>query len=387
MPELLASRRNLFDIPRDVAYLNCAYMGPLSHPVIAAGAGGIAAKVQPWNMSTRDFFEPADRVRRLAAGLFGGEASDYALVPSASYGIAVAAANLPVSPGQDIVVLEEQFPSNVYAWRRLAEARRARVRTVTREQAGAGAGRTDWAGALEEAIGPDTAIVAVANCHWADGTLVDLNRVSAACRKVGAALVLDLTQSAGAHPVDLERTGADFAVFASYKWLLGPYATGLLYAAPARQNGVPLEENWLARAGSQDFAGLVQYQDAYQPGAQRYDMGERANFHLLPMLQAALEQIQGWGVANIARTLGQMTGEIARRARDLDFTCQPATCRVAHFCGLKRPAGLPEDLVARLARRNVHVSVRGDTVRVTPHLYNDADDIERFLSALKDCLA
>ncbi|MFN0264605.1 aminotransferase class V-fold PLP-dependent enzyme [Tepidamorphus sp. 3E244] len=386
MPDLIASQRNIFDIPRDVAYLNCAYVGPLSHTVIAAGASGIASKVQPWTLTPNDFFEPVDAVRALAASLFGGSAGDYAIVPSASYGVAAAAANLPVEAGQDIVLLGEQFPSNVYSWKRLADEAGASLRFVTRNEARQADGTLDWAAAVIAAISDRTAVVALPHCHWTDGTLVDLARVGPKCRDVDAALVLDLTQSAGARPIDLAEIGADFAVIAAYKWLLGPYATGLFYAAPHRQDGRPLEENWITRDGAENFAGLVDYAGGYQPGAVRYDMGERANFHLLPMLHAALEQIERWGIANIEHTLGEKTQALASRASELGFTVMPQSARASHFAGLNRDGGLPENLVARLAQHNVHVSVRGSTVRVTPHLYNDEDDFDRFAEAMKACL-
>ncbi|MCB1477317.1 MAG: aminotransferase class V-fold PLP-dependent enzyme [Tepidamorphaceae bacterium] len=386
MPEILPSQRDAFDIPREIAYLNCAYVSPFSHKVIAAGASGIAAKVRPWTLTTEDFFAPPDRVRRLAAGLLGGNPADYAFVPAASYGIACAALNLPLKAGQDIVLLEEQFPSNVYSWQRAAAQAGAGIRIVTRAEARVSGNALDWAAAIEAAITPSTAIVATPHCHWADGSLVDLKRVSAACRKVGAALVLDLSQSAGALPVDLADTGADFAAIAAYKWLTGPYSLSLLYVAPHRQNGQPLEENWINREGSEDFAGLVDYVDAYQPGAQRFDMGERANFHLMPMLEAALGQLLEWGVPEIAATLAEKTARIAAEAETLGFTSVPAHARAGHFLGLSRKEGLPENLVKRLAADNVFVSVRGTSIRATPHLYNDEEDVARFFAALKKCL-
>ncbi|MCC0018483.1 MAG: aminotransferase class V-fold PLP-dependent enzyme [Rhodobiaceae bacterium] len=386
MTEILPSQRGAFDIPRDVAYLNCAYVSPLSHKVMAAGAGGIAAKVRPWTLVPDDFFIPADRVRNLAAALLGGTPADYAFAPAASYGIATAALNLPLQAGQDIILLEEQFPSNVYSWQRRAEAAGANIRTVLRAQALSSGNALDWASAIEAAITPSTAIVATPHCHWADGSLVDLKRVSAACKKVGAALVLDLSQSAGALPIDIAGTGADFAAIASYKWLTGPYSLGLLYVAPHRQNGQPLEESWIGRKGSEDFAGLVDYVSDYQPGAQRFDMGERANFHLMPMLEAALQQLLDWGVSNIAATLGEKTAHIAAEAESLGLTSPPAHARAGHFLGLSRADGLPDNLVKRLAADNVFVSVRGTSIRVTPHLYNDEEDVTRFFAALKKCL-
>lgn len=377
----LPSQRHLFDLPRDVAWLNCAYMSPLMNAAVAAGEAGIRRKSRPWHLSPPDFFSESEHARALFARLVGASADDVAIVPSASYGIAVAAANLPVGPGQEIVVLEDQFPSNVYAWQRKAADSGASLRIVRRAEAAAGTG-LDWTSAIEAAIGARTAVVALPHCLWTDGSLVDLVRIGESVRAAGAALVLDITQSAGALPFDVAAVKPDFMVAACYKWLLGPYSLGFLYAAPHRQDGRPIEENWITRAGSEDFARLVDYAADYQPGARRYDMGERSSFHLMPVAVAALEQILDWGVGRIAATLSARNRAIVERAAALGFTALPDSCRAGHFLGIRRPGGVPEGLLAKLAERQVYVSVRGDSIRVTAHVYNDDEDIERFLKSL-----
>ena len=117
---MIASQRHLFEIPDDIAYLNCAYMSPLMKPVVAASSIGLQRKATPWTVTPQDFFTESERARGLFGRLIGAPADDVAIVPSASYGIATAAANLPVSAGQEILVLRDQFPSNVYSWRDLA---------------------------------------------------------------------------------------------------------------------------------------------------------------------------------------------------------------------------------------------------------------------------
>lgn len=369
-------QRHLFDIPGDVAYLNCAYMSPVPSAARDAGSRGVARKSSPWTIRPVDFFTGSERARELFAELIGATADDVAIVPSASYGMAVAAANLPVRAGSRIVVLAEQFPSNVYAWRELAGARDAELVVVARPADG------DWTRAVLAQIDERTAIAALPHCHWTDGGIVDLAAVSARLRHVGAALAVDATQSIGAWPFDVRRIDPDFAVAATYKWLLGPYSLGFLYAAPRRHQGMPIEHNWIARLGSEDFAGLVNYRDAYQAGARRFDVGERSNFALMPMAIASLEQILSWSVAAIAETLGATTRQIAERAARLGLTSVPADLRAPHFLGLRFASGVPRGLPERLAEANVFVSVRGDSLRVTPHLYNNEADIERLFRVL-----
>lgn len=377
---MIPCQRHLFDVPREVAYLNCAYMSPLLHEAVAAGQAGLARKARPWTIKPADFFSESERARGLFARLLGTDAEAIALVPAASYGLAVAAANLPLAAGQRILLLADQFPSNVYPWRELARARQAEIVTVPRPATGR------WSDAVLAALDERVAITALPHCHWADGSLLDLAAIGGACRAAGSALVLDVTQSLGALPLDLATVQPDFLVCAGYKWLLGPYSLGYLYVAPQHRAGRPLEENWIARAGSDDFTRLIDYQDAYQPGARRFDVGERSNPALLPASIAALSQLLAWRVEAIATTLTAYTALIAERAAALGLRPMPAAQRAGHFLGIRFPAAMPPGLPERLAAEQVHVSLRGDSLRVTPHLYNDAADLDRLIEVLAKAL-
>jgi selenocysteine lyase/cysteine desulfurase len=233
-----------------------------------------------------------------------------------------------------------------------------------------------------DAIDEATAIVAVPNVHWTDGSLVDLGAVGARAREVGAALVVDATQSLGALPLSIDSVQPDFLACASYKWLLGPYSTGFLYAHPRWHHAAPLEHNWQNRANSEDFAGLVDYKDAFQPGARRFDVGERSNFALMPMVVAALEQLEAWGVDAIAASLQSKTDIIADEARARGLHVAERTERGPHMLGVRFPGGAPSGILASLADENVHVSLRGDSIRISPHLYNRDEDIERLFGVL-----
>ena len=369
------SHRALFDLPPDRTYLNCAYLAPQLRSVTAAGIEAVGLKAHPWKVGVDDFFAHSERLRGLFARIVGGDADGVALIPSVSYGVGIAAANVPVERGQRIVLLDEQFPSNVYPWRERARDVGATVEHVAR-------GANGWTARILDAIDDDVAVVAIPNCHWTDGSLVDLVAVGAACRDAGAALVVDGTQSVGAHPFDVAAVQPDFVIAAGYKWLLGPYSLGYLWCAPQWRDGRPLEHNWLNRDASEDFAGLVRYRDAYQAGARRYDVGERSNFALVPMALAALEQLLEWGVERIAAHCAGVTAEIAAQAEARGWRALPADQRVAHMTGVRVPGGLPAGLVGALAERKVHVSVRGDSIRVAPHLYNDLDDVASLFTAL-----
>jgi len=381
---MIPCQRSQFDIPSDVAYLNCAYMSPLMNSVVRAGEEAVRSKSQPWGTTSQDFFTQSEHARTLFGELIGSSADGVAIVPSASYGIATAANNLPLDAGQEILVLEEQFPSNIYSWQRLATEKQGSVRTVS-APAKTSHG-TNWTPAILDAISQRTGIVALPQCHWTDGALIDLHAVSRKAKEVGAALVLDLSQSLGAMPFNVQDIDPDFMVAPTYKWLMGPYALGFLYAAPRWREGKPLEEGWIVRKGSENFAGLVDYQHEYQPGARRFDMGERANFQLMPMAGRALEQLLEWGIENIADTLRAKTTVIADRAAKMGLKTSNADLRAPHFVGVRFPGDMPQELLQRLVDRQVHVSIRGSSMRITPHLYNTDDDIDRLFTALDACL-
>jgi selenocysteine lyase/cysteine desulfurase len=374
------SWRSRFDLPPDLSYLNAAQIGPLPLCAVTAGQAAFQHKAQPWTRGiAQDFFEAPEALRAAGARRFCADAHDVALVPAASYGLAVAARNIRLTQGQEIIVLDGQFPSNVYTWRAMAERDGAQLRTVTRQ-----AGET-WTEALVSAISAKTGLVACAAVHWIDGGRIDLVAVGAAARAQGAALVLDLTQSLGVMGFDAASVDPDFAVAASYKWLLGPYALGFLYAAPRRQSGVPLEENWINRAGSEDFTRLIDYQSAYQPGARRYDMGERSSHQLVPAALESLALLEDIGLDAIEAHCSELTGNLASAAAQFGLA-DDTPDRAAHYLSLALPDGAPADLAMRLKAHGVHVSQRGPRLRVTPHIYNTAQDVTRFATALRAAL-
>lgn len=385
MTRTIPCQKRLFDIPDDIHYLNCAYISPLMRPALEAAGEGLRHEAQPWRISPARFFEPVERARVLFAGLIGASADDVAIVPAASYGIATAAENLPVPAGSKIVVLEEQYPSNVYAWRELARRREATLETVPRPD------DADWTRAVLELLDQDLAVAALPHNHWTDGGLLDLAAIGERVRALGGALVIDASQSAGALPVDVAVVQPDFLTTCGYKWMLCPYGVSFLYVAPRWQEGRGLEENPMNRQGAIDFPRMAVLRDEYAIGARRFDAGERAHFTLMPAAIAVLEQLNAWGPQSIQATLKQMTAAVASEAGALGLTSLPPERRAGHFLGLRFPEhrfpkGPPAGLSEALAEAGVHVSLRGTSLRVTPHLWNDWRDLEALIDVLKKTL-
>ncbi|MGE0814572.1 MAG: aminotransferase class V-fold PLP-dependent enzyme [Vicinamibacterales bacterium] len=380
---MLTCQKSRFSLPEDEHYLNCAYMSPISKAVEAAGLAGVARKAVPSRIQTSDFFTDSNTARALFARLVNApDPSRIAIVPAASYGLAIAARNLPASRGQNIVVTHEQFPANVHAWRRLAQARGVEVKTVHPPDTAEGRGRA-WNVRLLEAIDAKTAIVALGHVHWTDGTTFDLEAVGRRAREVGAAVVIDGTQSVGALPFDVQAIQPDALICATYKWLMGPYSMGFAYLGPRFDDGEPLEETWIGRAGSENFKELVNYRDDYQPGALRYDVGERTNFALMPMAIAAFEEVLERRPERLQAYCAALTAGLFDRVRELGYTVEDPAFRGAHLFGLRAPAGVDITAIGeRLRERRVFVSLRGSAIRVSPHVYNDARDIDALVDAL-----
>jgi selenocysteine lyase/cysteine desulfurase len=372
--------RHLFEIPDDLAYFNCASLAPQLRSVRAAGEAALARRAAPWTIRAEDWFTETETLRARFAQLIGGDADGVALIPATSYGLAVAARNVAGSEGDRALLIADDYPSNVYTWRAWSRRTGAEIVTVRRDD-----DRT-WTDSILAALDERVRVVAVPNVHWTDGSLIDLVRVGEGARAVGARLVVDVTQSAGAMPFDLAPVRPDYLVAAGYKWLLGPFSVAYLFVAEDHRSGQPIEENWINRAGSEDFAGLTAYTDEYRPGARRFDVGQRTNFTLTPMAIAGLDQLLDWGVETVAATLDGVTGGIEAAARERGLDAVPAAQRGPHMLGISLPADRRAEIGAQLAAAKVFVGMRGSVMRVSPHLHVTQADVDRLFAALDRAL-
>lgn len=377
------NQRTKFSLPVGDTYLNCAYMSPLMKRVERAGLAGMRTKRNPTGVSAEDFFSLTEVLRKEFAKMINvPDPKRIVIVPSASYGLANAARNLPLSSGNRVVVAHEQFPSNYYAWHRLTSESKAVLQVVAPTDSLNSRGK-QWNQKILEAIVPGTKIVALGNVHWADGTRFDLEQIGKRAREVGAKLIVDGTQSVGALPFDASVIKPDALVCAGYKWLMGPYSIGLAYYGASFDEGTPIEENWINRLGSEDFTGLVNYQNRYQPGALRYEVGEHSNFILVPMMLEALRQVNAWGPNNIQSHCHAITKKGIQRLLNHGFWVEDEAFRGKHLFGIRFPKGTElEKVKTRVKKRKISVSFRGDSMRVSPHVYNDVKDFNRLVETL-----
>ena len=378
---MLASQRALFDIPDDVCFLNAASYSPLPLAVLEAGRTGVGRKGRPWLIDQAFASEQYERARGAAARLINAHPEDVALVSSVGYGVATAAKISPVPPGSRVIVLRDDHSSPVLEWMTRADESEFAVETVQRP------GDGDWTAALMSAIerpgAARIAIASISSVHWSDGCVVDLAPVALALRARGALLLVDATQGAGVIDLDVRKLDPDFVVFPTYKWLLGPYGRAFLYIAKRHQAAIPLEQTSYGRRAVRAEQQVYFTDTGYVSGARRFDMGERDHFISMGMAAVGMDMIAGWGTQAIAVRLAELTGRMADGLRGGNVSVVDARVRAPHILSLSFRDGMPKDLVERLAAEKIFVASRLGRLRISPHVYNDEGDIERFLKAFK----
>jgi len=381
---MLTNQSHLFNLSTDLTYLNGAYMAPLSKAVAEVGQKALFQKQNPAQISGEDFFIHTQKLKETFAKLIDVKiAEQIAIIPSVSYGLAIVANNIKLKRGAEILMLAEQFPSNVYVWQKLADKYNAKVVFVKSPKLSKGRGEA-WNKIILNSINNKTALVAMPHIHWADGTLFDLEAIRKKTTENNALLVIDGTQSVGALPFSVANIQPDALVCAGYKWLMGAYGLGVAYFSERFNQGNPIEENWINRFNSQDFAGLVNYESRYQPHAGRYNMGEVSNFIATPMLTKSIEQLLVWKPKNIQEYCQSISNEAIKSLLQLGCFVEEENYRAKHLFGVYLPEKIDlRVLKAKLKAQNVYVSFRGKAIRVSPNVYNAKADFDKFVSCFK----
>jgi selenocysteine lyase/cysteine desulfurase len=376
---MLASQRALFDIPREICYLNAASYSPMPLRTQQAGREAVGRKGRPWTLPASFANEQYERTRAAAARLINAEPSDVALISSISYGVATAAKLLTIPRGTRVIVLEDDHSSPVLEWQTRAEAQGFAVETIKRPDDG------DWTSAVLAAIertGAPVSLASISSVHWSDGALIDVARVGAALRARGAAFLIDATQAVGVVGMDVKHLDPDFVLFPTYKWVLGPYGRAFLYVANRHQSGVPLEQISASRRNVR-AENAVYFTDLdYVPDARRFDMGERDYFISMEMASIGMEMLATWGAPAVAQRLGMLTERIAAGVRGIGLSVPEPRPRAPHILSLKFEDGMLARLVEGLASEGVYVASRLGRMRISPHVYNDEADADRFVEAL-----
>jgi selenocysteine lyase/cysteine desulfurase len=383
---MLPSQRALFDIPREVCYLNAASWSPLPLAVQEAGLAGVARKGQPWTLDPAFAGRQHERARRAAAALINADAEDIALISSVAYGVATAGKLAQIPSGTRVLVLQDDHSSPVLEWTTRAQAQGFTVETVRQPYDG------DWTASVLAAIARPgalpVALASISGVHWSDGGALDLGQIAAALRAKGAGLLVDATHGAGVMPIDVRKLDPDFLVFPTYKWVLGPYGRAFLYVARRHQDGVPLEQTAYGRRAISAERVPYMQDTSYASGARRFDMAERDHLISMEMAAVGMEMMAGWGQAEIAERLAMLTERLAEGLGNIkDVRLPESRVRAPHILSLGFADGMPDRLIEGLAAENVYVAPRLGRMRISPHVYNDEEDVERFVTTFRRLVA
>ena len=365
-----------------VAYLNAALQGPMPLAAAREAQTALEWKMHPYRLPDSAYFDLPDRIREKIARVIGGRPSEVAVTTGASAGLAAVAAGIDWKPGDEVLVGRGEFPAHFSTWLRYEQAGRLRVRVVEP------GGRLISADDYIDSIGPHTRLISASLVRFDNGARLDAARVARACEKVGAALVLDLSQCAGAINLNIRELGASMAVSSGYKWLLGPYGSGFFWIAEEWIDRLPLGAAYfMALEGARDFHALPSSKLRLAPGARRWDSAETANFTNLAAFDSSLELILRIGTEAIQNWIDTLVAEIIDglpRTKCLLACPAERERRGPYVCISARNPEHTTVLYEKLRTAKISVSLRGDALRIAPHIYNTTEDISRVMKTLSE---
>ncbi|HEX8707798.1 MAG TPA: aminotransferase class V-fold PLP-dependent enzyme [Pyrinomonadaceae bacterium] len=368
--------RALFPITEQLVYLNHAAVSPPPAPTIAAVEAQLKDVSHHGSLHFRDWLAVKQRARQLAAAMLGARPEQLAFMRNTSDGLSTVANGLRWRAGDNIVTFKKEFPSNVYPWLRISMEHDVEVRFCEERD-----GRIP----LEELLGlidARTRLVAVSHVQFGSGFRLDLERLGRAARARDALLVVDVIQSMGALPVDVEAQLVDVAAGACHKWLLTPEGVGLLYLSDrARERLEPTLVGWTSVPDPEQYGDFEQ---PWNPGALAWETGTFPTA-LVHGLEASLRLLTETGVERIASHLGDLTDYLCERLAGSDYrivSSRRAGEKSQIVCLQHNGRWSPLALYAHLKSRNIVVAPRGDRLRIAPHLYNTAAEIDALVEAL-----
>jgi selenocysteine lyase/cysteine desulfurase len=375
-----ANYQNEFASFEGVAYLNASLQGPLPIVSIRAAQQALEWMKRPDLMSDDVYFDLPNRIRQKVSRLISAKPEEIAVTSGASAGLASVAAGIDWKPGDEVLVGRGEFPAHFSTWLRYQQAGKLRMRIVEPR------GRFLTAEDYIAHLGPQTRVISASLSRFDNGARMDFAPLGEACRQHGTALVLDLSQIAGSSPIDIRATGATMAVASGYKWMLGPYGSGFFWIAEEWIERLPLGAVYfMALEGAHDFHSMFARELKAMPGARRWDSPETANFTNLAAFDSSLDLILKFGLDEISKYVDSLTEKITRdlpRDRCVFASPEERTRRGPYVCVSAKKADETMALYEKVRAANIHVSFRENALRISPHIYNTLEEIERLLKVL-----
>ena len=364
----------------DATYLNFAAHAAIPRVALNAVRLSAEAKMRPHIVDDQTFFSVAASLRQTLATSIGASPDEVALTSGAGAGLAAIAYALKRSDGDEVICSRGEFPVQYATWKPMEAREGIKVRIAVPQ------GQFVQSDDLVASLTPSTRVVSVSHVRFDDGSMLDVSSLAAACKRNGTLLVLDVSQSCGAVPMNVRTLGADFIVCAGYKYLLSPWGTGFLWMRKENLDSLrPGPYNWLSQ-GVESFARLNYVDPEPAPTLSRWDSAEAAsiyNFNLTVM-EASAKFVLEAGPSLIRDHNQALIDYFFERLPEGYRLASPrqASQRGVFGCIEARTRGDTEFLYQMLREERFVVALREGKIRVAPHLLNSTQDIDRLLVAM-----
>ena len=367
--------RALFPITERYNYLNHAAVSPLPMPTLNAVESQLRDVHENGSAGFRNWLATKEQARELLANLLGARPEQVAFVRNTSDALSSVANGLTWRPGDNIVTFSREFPSNIYPWLRI------RVHGVEVRMAEERNGRVDL-DELESMIDANTRVVAVSHVQYASGFRIDLERLGRVVRQHDALFVVDVIQALGVIPTDVEAEYIDVAAGAGHKWLMAPEGVGYLYLSDrARERIQPTLVGWISVANPDDY---LNFEQGWNRGTLAWETGT-GPASLFYGFKTSLEILTNQGVQNIAHYLEELTDYLCEglKGRRYEVVSSRTPGEKSQIVCIRHVDGLSAmALYHQLNAKNIVTAPRGDRLRIAPHLYNTASEVDELIKTL-----
>jgi cysteine desulfurase / selenocysteine lyase len=361
-------------------YLNAAGQAPMPRVALEAVQAALEWKKFPYVLTDHAELDLPGHVRESLALLIGAQPEEIALTTGASAGLIALAYGIDWKRGDEILTAYREFPLEYTTWRPMEAREGVRLKVITP--------RGQWITAedLIAQLSPRTRLVSVSLVRFDDGSMLDAPKLAEACHAQGILLALDVSQCCGGIPIDVRKLGADFLICSGYKWLLGPYGTGFFWATRELLASFrPTPFYWQGIEGLKDYSDLIHENPKPAQSGRPWDAAETASYFNLAGWNASLTFLKQIGIENVAKHNEKLIGQLRENLpRDRCVWTSPTEqeARGPYGCFAGRNGAETQEIYARMKEARIFASLREGNIRVSTHLYNTEDDIDKVIRVI-----